>query len=183
MRLGMREVGCLVDRGSDREEVVSLGGYQELQNAGGYAGGDEVHPVVLAAHEMPDDQAKAAGVHVGDFSEVEDVDLWRVQAWSGFEDIAQCEGSEGGIHVACRERSGETEDNRIGRRTLLALDGESSALPDLSLHAAHSLPLRRPAPRSDPRIVTVLGRERQGQSSGLQTRFKRNGVTDVTYLA
>src|ERR1700739_68100 len=137
MRLGMREVGCLVDRGSDREEVVSLGGYQELQNAGGYAGGDEVHTVVLAADEMPDDKAKAAGVHVGDFSEVEDVDLWRVQGRIGFEDIAQCEGREGGIHIASREWSGETKDDRAGRRVFFALDGEGSAFPDLSLHAGH----------------------------------------------
>lgn len=136
---GARKTGSLIDRGGHREEMISSGGLEQLQNTRCDAGSDEVNPLVLAADEMADDQSETAGIHIGNVSEVEDVDLGSGVGRVRFEHVAQGDRSEGRIHVARSERAGETKDDGPGSRVVPALDGEGGTFPDFSLRAGHSI--------------------------------------------
>jgi len=112
-----------------------------LQNTRGNPGRHKVDTLVLTTDEMADDQAETAGVHVGDFSEVEDIDLWAGVRRVGLKHIAQSDGSESGIHVARGEWTLEPKYDRFRGRVVLALDGERGTFPNLSLNAGHSISL------------------------------------------
>lgn len=139
MRSGTREAGSLIDRGGHREEVIGPGGFEQLQDTRCDARGDEVDSLVLAADKMADDQSQATGIHIGNFSEVEDVDPGSGVGRIGLEHVAQGDGSECGVHVASSERARETKDDCLVGRVILALDGEGGTFPDFSLHTGHSI--------------------------------------------
>ncbi len=136
---GRLEAGSLLDSAGHREELVDLRGFEEIEDTGRYAGGDEPDALVLAPDKVTDYKPKAAGVHVGNFSEIEDVDRWCGSGRLGFEYIAQGDGAQGGIHVPCGKWTGEPENDRIGGRVLPTLYGEGGAVPDLILHFGHQV--------------------------------------------
>ena len=145
--LALREEDSFVEGGGDREEVVDLGGFEELQDAGIYAGSHELNAPVLAADEVADDEAEAAGVHVWHAGEVEDVDGCRM-AWAGFglEELLEGGGTERCVHVAGGKRARKAEDDGIWKLRLRccqdgAFDVEIGGLPDLSGNGSHESPL------------------------------------------
>jgi len=134
---GRLEAGCLLDSPGDGKQVVGLCGFEEIENAGRYAGSDEPDTLVLAADEVTDHKAEAAGVHVGNFGEIEDVDRRRGTMRRGIEDIVQGHGAQGGIHVPSCKWTGEAKDDGICGGVLPTLDGEGGAAPDLILYIRH----------------------------------------------
>jgi hypothetical protein len=127
------ESGCFLDRTCDGKQVVDFGRLKELQNTRPHSGGDEPDTPVLAADKMANDEAKTARVDVGDFREVEDIQLSRVTR-RGFrlEEVLEGCGSQGGVHISRSKGAGEAKDQGVGCLPLRAFDVEAGTLPDLS---------------------------------------------------
>lgn len=68
--------------------MVGLGGLEKFEDARHHASGNEVDTFALAADKMTDDEAETAGVHIGNFGEVEDVNRRLVVRRIGLEDVA-----------------------------------------------------------------------------------------------
>src|SRR5579863_9025559 len=124
---GRMEAGRLLDGAGDGKKVVGLCGFKQIENAGCYAGCDQPYTLVLAADKVTDDKAESAGIHVGNFGEIEDIDRWRRTGLVAFEDIVQRDGAQGRVHVACGKWTRKSENDRIGSRVLPAFNGEGGA--------------------------------------------------------
>lgn len=108
--LVVRQVDCFFNGSGHRKEVIHPGGFEELKNTGRHTCGDEVDPFALAADEVPDDEAETAGIEVGNFCQIEDIDGW-MPRWVGFEEVFKRGRRERGVHIPRCEGAGKAEDD------------------------------------------------------------------------
>ena len=118
---------------------------------GSDTGGDQADSFVLAADEVTDDEAKATGIHVRNLGKVEDVDLGVLWGGSDSNILRNATGVSAAYMSRAVNGPEKLKDDRLGSRIVLALDSEGGALPDLSLHAGHSIYLVEITPSCDRR--------------------------------